>query len=152
MYYKKAGAWTELQSDLASLEGGSRGGLRGSSTPFVANGYVRGVHSEMQLVAPSELKISVADDTAASEFQLLHLHTQSDRRTFRSATDEGLKTFGPSSDAVKFKAKEVAPKTYLLSLPALTLGEYGLLAPYSGEATSSSRQSRRLYTFRVVKE
>jgi hypothetical protein len=144
VYSKKAGAWTELQSDFVSLESGS--------TPGIVKGNVDGAHSETRLVAPSELSVRVPDGVKAAEFQLLRLHAQNGQRTFRAVTREGFRTEVSSGDAVKFKAKDVAPNTYLLSFPPLSAGEYGLLAPLARDASRSPAKSGRLYAFRVVKE
>jgi hypothetical protein len=140
VYSKKAGAWAELRWDVVTLETGS--------TPGIVKGTVSGAHSETRLVATSELSLRVPDGATAARYQLLRLHAENDQRTFRAATAEGLRTSGPSEDAVKFTAKDVAPNTFLLSFPALMPGEYGLLGPLSGE---SPGRTGRLCTFRVVK-
>jgi hypothetical protein len=141
VYAKKEDAWKELESDSVSLEKGS--------APGVLKGNVDGAHSEMRLAALSELSIHVSAGGKATGFQLLHLHSQSDQRTFRAAA---LSASAASPDAVKFKAKDVAPNTYLLSFPALTPGEYGLLAPLTRDTSGSPSRSSRLYSFRIVKE
>jgi hypothetical protein len=148
VYSKKADGWTELQADVANIEGGKHDAILATSTPGIIKAYVNGAHSETRLAAPSELSVSAPEGFAVAKFQLLRLHAQGDQRTFGAAKGEAPST---PRDAIKFKAKEVAPHTYVLNFVTLTPGEYGLLAPFSGDAGEPSERLGRLYTFRVGK-
>jgi hypothetical protein len=56
---------------------------------------------------------------------------------------------GASNNVIEFKFEKIAPRTYKVQLPAVTIGEYGFLAP--GAAASSDLASRgKIYTLRIV--
>ncbi len=121
------------------------------------NGTVAGPHSPvivastpLGLTGPIEFYIRCLEGNSASEYQLLHFWQKSDRREFRSVTGGVLHmSGGASNNVIEFKFEKIAPRTYKVQLPTVTIGEYGFLAP--GAAASSDLASRgKIYTFRIV--
>lgn len=121
------------------------------------NGTVAGPHSPvivastpLGMAGPIQFYIRCLEGNSASEYQLLHFWQKSDCREFRSVTGGVLHmSGGASNNVIEFKFEKIAPRTYKAELPALTIGEYGFLAP--GAAASSDLASRgKIYTFRIV--
>jgi hypothetical protein len=111
----------------------------------------KGAHSKTETTTPIELLIYVPEGVAATEYQLLHLHEQSNSREFRTVTGGVFhRSGGASRDDVEFDAKKIAPRTYSLPISNLKAGEYGLLPPSSSDATGSSGRLGKLYTFHVI--
>jgi hypothetical protein len=153
VYYKKAGAWIDMDPEVVSFKSG--GVLKSLATEGIVkgdmNGHLKGAHSKTETTTPVELLIYAPEGVAATEYQLLHLHEQSDSREFRTVTG-GIfhKSGGATRDAVDFEAKKIAPRTYSLTLSDLKTDEYGLLPPSSGDATGSTGRLGKLYTFHVI--
>jgi hypothetical protein len=153
VYYKKAGAWLDMEPEVVSFKTG--GVLKSIATEGIVkgdiNGHIKGAQSKTQATTPVEMLIYVPEGIAATEYQLLRLHEQSNSREFRTVTGGVFhRSGGASRDAIEFEAKKIAPRTYLLTLSNLKTGEYGLLPPSSSDATGSSGRLGKLYTFHVI--
>jgi hypothetical protein len=121
------------------------------------NGTVAGPHSPvvvpstpLGMAGPVQFYIRCLEGNSASEYQLLHFWQKVDRREFRSVTGGVLHASGgASNNVIEFKFEKIAPHTYKVELPAVSIGEYGFLAP--GAAASSDLASRgKIYTFRII--
>ena len=155
VYFKDKGAWTDMQPEIVNFKSG--GVLKSIATDGLIkgdmNGNIKGAKSKLQLAPPVEILIYAADGVAATEYQLLLLHTSGDAREFRTVTGGVFhKSGGASRDAIEFEAKKIAPRTYALTLSNLKPGEYGVLPPSSGDATGSTGRLGKLYTFRIVED
>jgi hypothetical protein len=153
VYYKKAGAWLDMEPEVVSFKTG--GVLKSIATEGIVkgdiNGHIKGAHSKTETATPIELLIYAPEGVAATEYQLLHLHEQSNSREFRTVTGGVFhRSGGASRDAIDFEAKKIAPRTYSLTLSNLKTGEYGLLPPSSSDATGTSGRLGKLYTFHVI--
>jgi hypothetical protein len=121
------------------------------------NGTVSGPHSPLVVAttplgmgAPLQFYIRCLEGNSASEYQLLRFWQKGNRREFRSVTGGVLHMSGGAEDnVIAFKFEKIAPHTYKVELPAVSLGEYGFLAP--GAAASADMASRgKVYTFRIA--
>jgi hypothetical protein len=121
------------------------------------NGTVAGPHSKLNVTSvpfgmagPVEFYIRCLEGNSASEYQLLRFWEKSDRREFRSVTGGVLHASGGAEDnVIAFKFEKIAPRTYKIELPSISMGEYGFLAP--GAAASADLASRgKIYTFRII--
>jgi hypothetical protein len=153
VYYKKAGAWTDMDPEVVSFKTG--GVLKTIATEGIVkgdvNGHIKGAHSKTDTKTPVELLIYAPEGVAATEYQLLHLREQSGSREFRTVTGGVFhRSGGATRDVVEFEAKKIAPRTYSLTLSDLKTGEYGLLPPSSSDATGASGRLGKLYTFHVI--
>ena len=115
------------------------------------NGHIRGAHGSSVLKTPIELLVYTPEGVAITEYQLLRLREQKDAREFRTVTGGVLHVSGGATrDVVPFESKKIAPRTYTISLPALSPAEYGLLPPASADATSSAGRIGKIYSFRLL--
>lgn len=121
------------------------------------NGTVAGPTSAVTLAStplgmggPIQFYIRCLEGNSASEYQLLRFWQKGDRREFRSVTGGVLHmSGGADNNVVAFKFEKIAPRTYKVTLPAVSIGEYGFLAP--GAAASADMASRgKIYTFRIA--
>ncbi len=88
VYYKKGTDWQDLEPEVVSFKSG--GVLKSIGTYGIVkgdiNGHLKGAQSKTALKTPIEVLIYVPEGVAATEYQLLRLHTQSDSREFRTVT------------------------------------------------------------------
>ncbi len=152
VYFKLNGSWQEMEPEVVSFKTG--GVMKSIGTYGIVkgdiNGHIKGAQSKTALKTPVEILIYTPEGVGATEYQVLHLHTQSDSREFRTVTGGVFhKSGGASRDAVEFEPKKTAPRTYLLTLNVKG-GEYGILPPSSGDATGSSGRIGKLYSFQVI--
>jgi hypothetical protein len=153
VYYNKAGVWTEVEPEVINFKSG--GVLKSMATDGIikgdTNGNIKGAHSKLDLKTPVELLIYAPEGVAATEYQLLLLHSQSNSREFRTVTGGVFhKSGGASRDSIEFEAKKIAARTFAITLSAVKGGEYGLLPPSAGDSTGSSGRLGKLYTFHVI--
>jgi hypothetical protein len=153
VYYMKAGVWTDVEPEVVNFKSG--GVLKSIATDGIVkgdiNGNLKGAHSKLDLKTPVELLVYAPDGAAITEYELLHLHEQSNSREFRTVTGGVFhKSGGANRDTIEFEGKKIAPRTYLITLTAVKGGEYGLLPPSTGDATGSTGRLGKLYTFHVI--
>ncbi|HTU50971.1 MAG TPA: hypothetical protein VMF56_10270 [Acidobacteriaceae bacterium] len=129
VYYGSQGVYTNLQAEVVNTKTG--GFMKSLATDGIVkgdiNGHINGEHSPTSLTTPLDFLIVVRDGDAPAEYQLLHLHTKSKYREFRSVTGGAFhSSTGASCDLVDFQSVKVAPLTYKITLTApLAPGEYG---------------------------
>jgi PDZ domain len=105
-------------------------------------------NSRTQSSMPSEFVIKTVEGTSVEEYQLLRLHTKSNRREFRSVTGGVLHVSGGAQrDDVSFQPLKIGSRTWKIVLPNLQRGEYGFLPP--GVASASLSASGKMYTFGI---
>jgi len=111
-------------------------------------GRILNPHSPNSVVTPVEFLIVTPEGVAVTEYQLLKLQEKKDAREFRMHASGGAKR-----DLLPFPQwTKIAPRTYLVTVQALSPGEYGFLPPGAYVSTSASAQLGKMYTFRVVEE
>jgi hypothetical protein len=121
------------------------------------NGSVAGLHSKLKLTSPTymspdvlEFYIHCVEGGSAAEYQLLHLWEKGDRREFRSVTGGVLHASGGAQDnVVHFDYEKIEPRIYKVTVPRLSVGEYGFLAPGASESANTASQGK-IYTFEIV--
>jgi hypothetical protein len=153
VYYKdKNGAWTSLMPEIVNFKTG--GVLKSMMTDGIVkgdlNGHIKGEHAKTVLTFPIILAVYVPEGTAITEYQLLHLHSNSDGREFRSVTGGVLHTSGGATrDAVEFNSTKIAPRVYQITLQNSTgKGEYGLLPP-GAYGSSNMGSSGKIYSMSI---
>jgi len=151
VYYRRGTGWEEMLPEVVNWKTG--GVLKHMATAgFVKgdiNGHLNGVHSRNLLTSPTELVIYAPAGVAVTEYQLLHLHENSDSREFRTITGGVMHVSGGATrDVIPFEGRRLAKGVYQVLMPRLAAGEYGFLAP--GAAVSANSASiGKIYTFRV---
>ena len=115
------------------------------------NGFILGANSRNSVKTPVEVLIYAAEGVAITEYQLLRLRQNKDRREFRTVTGGILHTSGGATrDLVPFEGKKIAPRAWTVVLPNLGAGEYGFLAPGAVSSQHASAQLGKMYTFRLL--
>lgn len=151
-YFKKGGKWEEMLPEVVNWKTGgiiksiaSAGVVKGD-----VNGHLPGAHSRNSAASPLEVAIYAPEGVAITEYQLIHLHEQSDGREFRTVTGGVMHVSGGATrDVIPFEGKKVSNRIYKVLLPHLGAGEYGFLPP--GAVTSASSASiGKMYTFRLI--
>jgi hypothetical protein len=154
VYYKKAGAWTDLPPEVVNFKTG--GVLKTIGTAGIVkgdiNGNVQGDRSRTQIAQPVELLVYTPEGTAITEYQLLRLRVNKSTREFRTVTGGVLHVSGGATrDLVPFESRKTAPRTYEIVLPpSLGTGEYGLLPPAGADSNASSGRIGKIYSFRIL--
>lgn len=153
VYYKKNDAWTDLPPEIVNFKSG--GVLKTIGTAGIVkgdvNGHVNGEHSSTQLKTPVNLLVYTPEGTAITEYQLLHMRQQKDSREFRTMTGGVFHVSGGATrDLMTFESKKIAPRTYVVELPNLGSGEYGLFPPSAGDSTGASGRIGKIYSFGVI--
>jgi hypothetical protein len=153
VYVKKGGNWAEVNPEVVNFKTG--GVLKTIGTAGIVkgdvNGHLNGLHSPNQVKSPLEFLIYTHEGVSITEYQLLRLRDQKDSREFRTVTGGVMHVSGGATrDLVPFENKKIAPRTYVITLPALGPGEYGFLPPAGSDSTSSSCRIGKIYSFRMV--
>ena len=152
VYFKRGTEWEEMMPEVVNWKTG--GVLKHVATAGVVkgdvNGHLEGVHSRNSLKSPVEVVIYVSEGVAISEYQLLHLHEQTDSREFRTVTGGVMhESGGATRDVIPFEGKRVQKGVYKVLVPKLGAGEYGFLPP-GAAASHSSASIGKIYTFRLI--
>jgi len=123
----------------------------------VATGTVPGPHSDLiarwppMNMVPLDIAFYILTPRggSASDFQLLHLSDKSDRREFRTIPSDRAHGWGAVEHTMPFTLEALAPRVYKVTLPNLSVGEYGLLSPTT-EVKPNLPSQGKIYTFRLV--
>ncbi len=157
VYVKKAGEWAEVQPEVVNWKTG--GAIKSLASAGVVkkdlNGNIDGPSSKNSVKSPVEVLIVTAEGIAPSEYQLLRLRINKDYREFRSVTGGILNQRGGAMrDLVPFESKKVAPRNFIVILPAsLGAGEYGVLPPGAGGSSTTNAVSSsygKMFTFHII--
>lgn len=151
-YLDKNGVWVPLMPEVVNFKTGgvmkniaSMGMVKGD-----INGHINGAKSKQILTFPAKLAVYVPEGVAITEYQLLHLHPNSDSREFRSVTGGVLHVSGGATrDLVEFQSIKLAPRVYQITLePSLGKGEFGLLPP-GAVGSSNLGSSGKIYSVSI---
>ncbi len=151
VYFKAGSKWWEILPEVVNWKTG--GVLKSLATAGIVkgdiNGHIPGNRSRNSVAPPLEFIVYTPEGVAITEYQLIHLHEQSESREFRTVTGGILHVSGGATrDLVPFEGKRVAARTYLVLLPNMNPGEYGFLPPGPFSA-STSASIGKMYTFHV---
>jgi len=155
VYYKsKDGAWTLIPSEQVNWKSG--GALKSFASQGIVkgdvNGHLNGKESATKLATPLEILIKAPEGTEATDFELVHLHVNSDNREFRTKTGGVFHASGGASrDAVEFEQTRLAKHVYTVAFKDKLAagGEYAFLAPGLTNSTASG-STGKAYTFHFL--
>ncbi len=155
VYFKdKNGQWVNIESENVNFKTG--GVLKSAFSDGIVkpdlNGHLTGPTSKLKLNTPVEFAIYTLEGQDAGNYQLLHLREHKDGREFRSVTGGVFhQSGGAERDTVEFVSKRVAPRTYILTVPApLVPGEYGFLPPMTMNTGKDLASSGEMFTFALL--
>jgi len=153
VYYKLKGVWTLVGSESVNWKTGgvlksfaSQGIVKGD-----VNGHLNGKESPTKVTTPVEILIKAPEGSEATDYQLVHLHVNSDNREFRTKTGGVLHSSGGSTrDAVEFEQTRIAKHIYTVTFKEdLKAGEYAFLAPGLTNSTASG-STGKAFTFHLL--
>jgi hypothetical protein len=153
VYYKKKGDWVQVPIEIVNWKTG--GVMKSIASHGIVkedvNGHLKGTDSQTKVNTPMEFLIKTQDGVEATEYQLVHLHVNSDNREFRTKTGGVFHSSGGETrDNVEFQEQRVAKHIYQVTLPAtMTPGEYAFIAPGLTNS-SASGSTGKAYTFHFV--
>lgn len=152
VYFRQGAEWTDIPPEIINWQTG--GVVKHVATVGIIKGDVNGripkPNSPTKLTTPIQLLVYALEDSAITEYQLIHLHPHSDSREFRTVTGGVFHVSGGAKrDTFDLESVKIARRMYLVKLPSLPAGEYGILPPGATMARSASEQYGKMYTFRV---
>lgn len=165
IYVKIRGKWEEIYPEVANWKSGGAGKsfMTMGMTKGHINGTLKGKSAKIQVAMPADIAIRCMEGVSPSEYQLLKLEEKGDRREFRAVTGGVYHSSGGTDkNAVPFEFEKVASRTYRTRLSSVKKGEYGFLAPGSGQAGGTgggtsganvqggSTQVGKVYAFRIL--
>ena len=111
VYYKLKDVWTPIPSEAVNWKTG--GVLKSFATQGIVkgdvNGHLNGKESATQLRTPLEILIKTAEGVEATDYELVHMHVNSDNREFRTKTGGVIHSSGGATkDAVQFQQTRIA--------------------------------------------
>lgn len=153
VYMVRDGRLTAVQPEIVNWQTGgvlktfaSLGLVKGD-----VNGKVMGGRSPTRATSDLSFLVKTPEGTSVEEYQLLRLHSKSNRREFRSVTGGILHVSGGAQrDEVPFQPEKVGDRLWKIDIHGLARGEYGFLPP--GVASASISASGKMYTFDVHDE
>lgn len=156
VYFKKQSdtTWNEVLPEVINWKTG--GVMKGIASYGVVkgdiNGHIQGKSSNNIASTITEFLIVVPEGVAITEYQLLHLHQNSDNREFRSTTGGVFHASGGATrDAMPFDSKKVAPHRYVVEIPAtMKAGEYGFMPPGAVASQNAAGSTGKLYSFKII--
>jgi hypothetical protein len=154
VYYKLKDVWTPVPSEAVNWKTG--GVLKSIASDGIVkkdvNGHLNGKTSATELRTPLEILIKTAEGVEATDYQLVHMHANSNNREFRTMTGGVFHSSGGATkDAVQFQQTRIAKHVYMVTLPdkLASGGEYGFLAPGLTNSTASG-STGKVYTFHFL--
>jgi hypothetical protein len=155
VYFKsKDGVWTPVPTEQVNWKTGgvlksfaSQGIVKGD-----VNGHLNGKESQTNLVSPLEILIKAPEGSEATDYQLVHLHVNSDNREFRTKTGGVFHSSGGATrDNVQFEQTRVAKHVYTVTIKDKldANSEYAFLAPGLTNSTASG-STGKAYTFHFL--
>lgn len=165
IYIKIKGKWEEVYPEVANWKSGGAGKsfMTMGLTKGHINGTLKGKNAKVQVALPVDIAIRTMEGVSPTEYQLLKLDEKGDRREFRAVTGGVYHSSGGTDkNAVGFEFEKVASRTFRTRISGVKKGEYGFLAPSSGQAggigggtsgakvQGGSTQMGKVYAFRIL--
>ena len=150
VYYKNNGTWMRVPPEIIDWKTG--GVVKTVSTLGVikenVNGRIRNGSSKTHLAQPVQLLIYAPEGSSIEEYQLIRMHDHAKSREFRTVTGGVFHASGGTErDSLDFESKQIAKRTWIVSLSGLRAGEYGILPPGLLASKSAAAQLGKMYTF-----
>jgi hypothetical protein len=152
VYYAKDHQWVLLTGETVNWKVGA-GKFRAIASAGMVkrdvNGVLSGVSSMTTLKAPPHFLLYATQNVAVTQYYFVHLKPRADTREFLAVRQEDFE-FKATRDTVAFESKEVESHWYLVTLPAMEPGEYGIVPPEVAAAEHTATDPSKMYTFRLI--
>jgi hypothetical protein len=153
VYFKKGDEWVEVQPEVVNWKTGGvmKSLATGGLVKGDVNGHINGPLSHNSVRTPLEFLVYVPEGVAITEYQLLRLREGKDAREFRTVTGGVMHVSGGATrDLVPFESQKLASRTFSITLPNLSAGEYGFLPPGAVASGHASATLGKMYTFHLL--
>ncbi len=152
VYYAKDHQWVLLPTETVNWKVGA-GKLRAIASAGMVkrdvNGVLGGATSMTTLKSPPHFLLYATQNVAVTQYYFVHLKPRPDTRDFLAPRQEDFE-FKATRDTVPFESKEVESHWYLITLPAMEPGEYGIVPPEVAAANHTAEEPAKMYTFRLI--
>ena len=152
VYYAKDHQWVMLAAETVNWRVGA-GKLRAFASAGIVkrdvNGVLSGASSATTLKAPPHFLLYATQNVAITQYYFVHMRPHADAREFLAVRQEDFE-FKATRDKVPFESKEVESHWYLVTLPAMEPGEYGIVPPEVAAANHTAEDPSKMYTFRLI--
>ncbi len=152
VYYAKDHQWVLLANETVNWKVGA-GKFRAIASAGMVkrdvDGVLTGASSMTTLKAPPHFLLYATQNVAITQYYFVHLKPHADTREFLAVRQEDFE-FKATRDMVSFESKEVESHWYLITLPAMEPGEYGIVPPEVAAAEHTAADPSKMYTFRLI--
>lgn len=152
VYYSSEHKWVPLGTETVNWKLGAgkfRAIASAGTVKRDVNGVLGGASSMTTLKSPPHFLLYATQNVAITQYYFVHMRTHSDGREFLAPRQEDF-DFRATRDTVPFESKEVESHWFLITLPAMEPGEYGIVPPDVAAASHTADDSAKMYTFRLV--
>lgn len=152
VYYAREHKWVPLDVETVTWKVGAGKFKAFASAGIVkreVNGVLGGAGSKTPLKAPQFLLYAL-QNVAVTQYYFVHLRPHGDAREFLAVRQDDFE-FRGTRDTVPFESKEVESHWYLITLPPMEPGEYGIVPPEVAAADHTAEDSGKMYTFHLIK-
>ena len=152
VYYAKDHQWVMLAGETVNWKFGA-GKFRAIASAGMAkrdiDGVLNGPSSMTPLKVPLHFLLYATQNVAISQYYFVHVRPHGDTREFLAPRQEDFE-FKAMRDTIPFESKEVESHWYLITLPALEPGEYGIVPPEVAAASHTPDEPAKMYSFRLI--
>ncbi len=152
VYYAKEHQWVLLAGETVNWKYGA-GKFRVIASAGMAkrdiDGVLNGLSSTTALKAPPHFLLYATQNVAVTQYYFVHVRPHDGTREFLAPRQDDF-DFKAMRDTIPFESKEVESHWYLITLPAMEPGEYGIVPPEVAAASHTPDEPAKMYTFRIV--
>ncbi|HXN45415.1 MAG TPA: hypothetical protein VN893_02170 [Bryobacteraceae bacterium] len=152
VYYAKDHQWVSLAGETVNWKSGA-GKFRAIASAGMAkrdiDGILNGLGSATALKAPPHFLLYATQNVAITQYYFVHVRPHDGTREFLAPRQEDFE-FKAMRDTIPFESKEVESHWYLITLPAMEPGEYGIVPPEVAAANHTPDEPAKMYSFRII--
>jgi len=152
VYYAKDHQWVLLPGETVNWKSGG-GKFRSIASAGAVkrdiDGVLDGLSSATALKAPPHFLLYATQNVAVTQYYFVHVRPHDGTREFLAPRQEDFE-FKAMRDTIPFESKEVESHWYLITLPAMPPGEYGIVPPEVAAANHTPDEPAKMYSFRIV--
>jgi len=152
VYYAKDHQWVLLAGETVNWKVGA-GKFRSIASAGMVkrdvDGVLSGPSSMTTLKAQPHFLLYATQNVAITQYYFVHVRPHGDAREFLAPRQEDFE-FKAMRDTIPFESKEVESHWYLITLPAMEPGEYGIVPPEAAAANHTADEPAKMYTFRLI--
>ena len=152
VYYAKDHQWVLLPGETVNWKSGG-GKFRAIASAGMAkrdiDGLLNGLSSVTALKAPPHFLLYATQNVSITQYYFVHVRPHDGTREFLAPRQDDFE-FKAMRDTIPFESKEVESHWYLITLPAMEPGEYGIVPPEVAAANHTPDEPAKMYSFRII--